>query len=171
MISRPDSLSPLIASDRPGPVAHLVSPEIVSPSVTAVRPSVAGLRILRFALGTTVLVNVFGAILFGLAALGRPPALLPRAIPPVYAAQLAWVIALFAGVYFHLARAEVINRPLLLVGALGKLGFFVLFGLYAAGGALPWQVVVNASPDLILGATFAVWLWANRRSASALAGK
>ena len=40
------------------------------------------------------------------------------------------------GVYAWLVRQRVVNRPLLLVGAIGKIGFFIVFALYWAAGVL-----------------------------------
>lgn len=97
--------------------------------------------------------------LFLSAAVGHPSPLLPLPLPPFYAAQLALVIGLFAGVYVWLARQPVILRPLLLVATLGKLGFFSLFVLFWTVGDLPFPSVVRASPDLLLGLIYAWWLW------------
>lgn len=113
---------------------------------------------MRAALWASVPLNVLGAALFGAAALGRPPALLPLLIPPFYAAQLALVIGLFAVVYFWLARRPVIDRAMVVVGAAGKLGFFALFVAYWLRGDLAVTAVVNATPDLVIGTIFVVWL-------------
>ncbi len=99
-------------------------------------------------------VNILGLGLFGAAAPGQTVELLPVAIPPLYAAQLAWVIGLFAGAYAWLAMQTTISQPLLLVGGLGKLGFFALFVVYWANGSLPAFAVATALPDMALGAIF-----------------
>lgn len=80
--------------------------------------------IIRTALWVSVGLNLLGIAVFLPAAMGRDSALQPIPGPPFYAAQMALVIGLFCGVYAWLARQPVINRPLLVVGALGKLGFF-----------------------------------------------
>jgi len=115
-------------------------------------------RWIRVVLWCSVALNLFGTVLFGAAATGRPTTMLPLNLPPFYAAQLGLTIALFGGVYAWLALQAAINRPLLMVGALGKLGFFTVCGVYWAAGDLAWTVVVNVTPDLILGATYLWWL-------------
>jgi hypothetical protein len=117
----------------------------------------------RVALWISVPLNLLGTALFGAAALGRPPATLPIVPPPFYAAQVGLTIAIFAGVYGWLARQAQINRPLLMVGGLGTLGFFGVCAAYAIAGDLPWQSVMQASPDLALGTIFLWWLAATRR--------
>ena len=50
-----------------------------------------------------------------------------------------------------------INRALLVVGGLGKLGFFALTLIYAIAGDVPFGMALNATPDLILAAIFLWW--------------
>lgn len=113
-------------------------------------------KLLRAALWASVVINAVGVILFAPLAVGRTSSLLPIPLSPFLVGQLAFVIALFGGVYFWLARQRIINRPLLLVAALGKLGFFVLAVVYAVAGEVSAQVAVSALPELVLGALF---LW------------
>ena len=120
-------------------------------------------RVIRGALWTSVALNLLGVAVFLPAALGIPSGLLPVPPPRFYAAQVGLTIALFCGVYAWLARQAEIDRPLVIVGALGKLGFFALFVVYWAAGDLPPGAVVQATPDLILGAVFLWWAWAGRR--------
>ena len=89
--------------------------------------------------------------------MGRDSMLLPIPGPPFYAAQVALVIGLFCGVYAWLARQPVINRPLLVVGALGKLEFFASVVVYWVVGDLPVTVVPQSSPDLVLAVVFLWW--------------
>lgn len=89
--------------------------------------------------------------------MGRPSALLPIPGPRYHTAQVALVIGLFGCVYAWLALQRVINRPLLIVGALGKLGFFLLAVVYAAAGDIPSKVVPQSSPDLLLAIIFLWW--------------
>ncbi|MGE0816810.1 MAG: hypothetical protein AB7O28_20280 [Vicinamibacterales bacterium] len=114
---------------------------------------------IRLALWAAAGVNAAGAALFGWIAVGGRTGLVPVPPQPFYAAQLALVIALFGGVYAWLARRQPIDRPLLVVGALGKLGFFALTATYAAAGHLPATMAVSATPDLVLGAGFLLWAW------------
>ncbi|MEO7996335.1 MAG: hypothetical protein ABI852_02760 [Gemmatimonadaceae bacterium] len=113
--------------------------------------------IIRSALWATVALNLLGVAVFLPAAMGRPSALLPIPGPPYYIAQVALVIGLFCGVYAWLASQRVINRPLLIVGALGKLGFFLLAVIFAASGDIPSKVVPQSSPDLLFAIIFLWW--------------
>lgn len=112
---------------------------------------------LRMILLTSAGLNVLGTVAFLPLAFGRLSPLLPLDASPYLAGQLAFVIALFGGVYAWLATQDRPTRPLLLVGAIGKLGFFLLSALYAAFGELSWQMAAAASPDLLLGGAL---LWA-----------
>lgn len=78
-------------------------------------------------------------------------------MPRVFAAQIGFVIALFLGVYLWLALQTRISRALVIVGGLGKLGFFALTAAYAMAGDVPVQMAVNATPDVLLGAAFLWW--------------
>ncbi|MBL0178996.1 MAG: hypothetical protein IPP98_07720 [Gemmatimonadetes bacterium] len=114
-------------------------------------------RLLRAALWASVALNTLGVVVFTLPALGHTTPLLPLAVPPYFAAQIGFTIALFGCVYAWLATQEHINRPLIVVGGLGKLGFFGLTLAYALAGDLPLSMAVNATPDLILAAAFLIW--------------
>ena len=115
-------------------------------------------RRIRAALWFSVAYNAFGAVLFGSIAAGRPLMDLPVPIAPLYAAQLTLTIALFGGVYAWLARQREIDRPLLFVSGLGKIGFFTVFVVYWLVGDVAAQGVMQASPDLVLGVIFLAWL-------------
>jgi hypothetical protein len=115
-------------------------------------------RLIRVALWSAVAVNAVGAVVFLPAALGDD-SILPIRPPRFYAAQIGLTIVLFGGVYAWLALQPRINRGLVVVGALGKLGFFALFVLYSAAGDVPISAVAQATPDLVLGATFLLWAW------------
>jgi len=114
-------------------------------------------RILRNALWATVALNLIGVAVFGLAAFALPSPLLPGAVPPFFAAQIGFTIALFGGVYAWLALQPTFNRALVVVGGLGKLGFFALTVAYAVAGAVPLGTVLGASPDLAFAAIFLWW--------------
>lgn len=113
---------------------------------------------IRSALWATVALNLLGVAAFGPAALGLPAPLLPIPVPRFYAAQVAVTIAIFGGVYAWLARRPEIDRPLLMVGALGKLCFFALFVAYWVVGDIPLRAVLQATPDLAFAAIFLWWL-------------
>jgi hypothetical protein len=114
-------------------------------------------RVLRIALWATVALNLLGVIVFALPAFGYPSPLLPIAVPPYLAAQIGYTIALFAGVYAWLARQQEFNRALVVVGGLGKLGFFTITVAYVLSGALPVGMAWNATPDLLFAGIFLWW--------------
>lgn len=120
-------------------------------------------RLLRSGLWASVALNALGVVVFAPLAVGRTSPLLPVPLSPFLAGQVGFVIALFGCVYFWLARQPSIHRPLVVVGGLGKLGFFALSVAYALAGVVPAQVAVNALPDLVLGALF---LWSVRTAAT-----
>jgi hypothetical protein len=119
-------------------------------------------RILRGALWASVPYNVLGAVslAFPEALAGLAP--LPPATPRFYAVQLALVVLLFAGVYAWLARSAVIDRPLLAVGALGKLAFFAGCAAFWLAGQADALVPLTATGDLALALVFLGWLRADR---------
>jgi hypothetical protein len=114
-------------------------------------------RLVRGALWASVVLNALGVIVFLPPALGNPSPLLPIEVPRFFAAQVGFTIALFGGVYAWLARQPRINRALVVVGGIGKLGFFALTALYALAGDVPAGMAVNATPDLVLGTMFLWW--------------
>jgi hypothetical protein len=117
-------------------------------------------RVLRTALWATVALNALGVLIFAPLALGHPSALMPIAVPPYFAAQIGFTIALFGGVYAWLAMQREFNRALVIVGGLGKLGFFMLTLAYALAGDLPMSSAAQATPDLVFASIF-LW-WARR---------
>jgi len=116
-------------------------------------------RVVRAALWASVALNVLGVGVFVPLALGRASPLLPIAASPFLAGQVGFIIGLFGGVYVWLARQPTLHRPLLVVGGLGKLGFFGLAVVYAVAGEVPVRVAVSALPDLALACVF---LWGAR---------
>jgi len=121
-------------------------------------------RLIRRALWATVALNALGVAVFASPALGYPSPLLPVEVPRYFAAQLGFIIALFGGVYAWLAMQPRINRALVVVGGVGKLGFFTITLIYAIVGDVPGAMALNATPDLVLAAIF-LW-WASRRSSA-----
>jgi len=114
-------------------------------------------RVLRGALWATAALNVLGTIVFALPALGRSSPLLPMAVPPYFAAQIGFTIALFAGVYAWLALQPTFHRPLIVVGGLGKRGFFTVTAAYVFAGEVPVGMALNATPDLVFAGIFLWW--------------
>jgi hypothetical protein len=125
-------------------------------------------RVMRSALWAAALLNAAGLAVFVPPAIGLAPDLLPVPGPPFYAAQVALTIALFGGVYVWLAFQPEINRPLVVVGALGKLGFFLLAVAYWISGDLPANAVPKAAPDLVLALIFFWWIRTGRSASSDL---
>ena len=117
-------------------------------------------RPVRAALWASVALNLLGVAVFAPAALGSASPMLPIPAPRFYAAQVGFTIALFGCVYGWMALQTRINAPLLVVGGLGKLGFFALTAAYWAAGDLPFSAVPSATPDLVLAIIF-LW-WARR---------
>ena len=114
-------------------------------------------RFIRGALWATVVLNALGVLVFIPLAFGRPSPLMPLVVPRFFAAQFGFIIALFGGVYAWLALQPRINRALLLVGGLGKLGFFALTLVYALAGDVPAGMALNALPDLVFAVIFLGW--------------
>ena len=119
-------------------------------------------RILRSALWATVALNLLGVVVFSLPAIGLRSPLLPLAVPPYFAALIAYTIALFGGVYAWLALQPQFNRALVVVGGLGKLGFFALTVAYCLAGPVPVGMALNATPDLVFAGIFLWWARAVR---------
>ncbi len=122
-------------------------------------------RIIRSALWATVALNLLGVVVFTPPALGKPSPLLPLDVPPYFAAQIGFTIALFGGVYAWLALQRRIDRALVVVGALGKLAFWGLTVAYAIAGDVPTGMALNATPDLLFASIF-LW-WARTEPAAA----
>lgn len=114
-------------------------------------------RIIRSALWATVALNLLGVVAFAPAAFGRASPFLPIAVPPYFAAQIGFTIALFGGVYAWLAVQPRIDRALVVVGGLGKLGFWALTVAYCVRGDLPLGMALNATPDLLFACIFLWW--------------
>lgn len=117
--------------------------------------------LVRAALWFTVVLNAVGFVIFCRLALGHSSALMPVPASPYLAALTALTIGLFAGVYLWQAVATRLNRAVIVVGALGKLAFFLITLAFCVTGALPVRVAVNASPDLVLAVIFLAWAFAS----------
>ncbi len=114
-------------------------------------------RLIRTALWASALLNALGVLVFTLPAVGLSSPLLPISAPPYFAAQMAFTIALFGAVYAWLARQPIISRPIVIIGGLGKLGFFVLTLVYVFAGELPVIMAISAAPDLVFALVFFWW--------------
>jgi hypothetical protein len=125
-------------------------------------------KLIRSALWASVVLNAAGLVVFVPPALGYAQDLLPIPAPRFFVAQVAVTIALFGGAYAWLARQPRIDRPLVVVGGIGKLAFFGLALAYWLAGDLPAAAVPQAAPDLILGAVFLWWARGHRADAPAI---
>ncbi|MEO7520431.1 MAG: hypothetical protein ABIW79_01315 [Gemmatimonas sp.] len=120
-------------------------------------PLISRERIMRVALWSSVALNMLGVVVFLPPALGIESFMVPLPAPRLYMGQIAYTIAFFGCVYAWLAMQERINRALVVVGALGKLGFFLLFAGYWMAGDVPATFVMQASPDFVLAVVFLWW--------------
>ena len=114
-------------------------------------------RLIRGALWASVVLNAAGLVVFVPPSLGFAQDMLPIPAPRFFVAQVAVTIALFGCVYLWLARRPKIDRPLVVVGGIGKLAFFGLALAYWLAGDLPAAAVPQATPDLVLGLVFLWW--------------
>jgi len=116
-------------------------------------------KAIRWSLRVACPFNLVAAVVFALPASGLAQALaLPEFVHPLYRWLVAWFVALFGGVYGWLSVQPAIDRPLLAVGAIGKLGAFVLAVALFVHGALPVMVVAVATGDLAFAALWLGWL-------------
>ena len=81
---------------------------------------------------------------------------------PFYALFSGAMVALFGVAYAWLALQPVINRPLLLVGACGKLLAVLISGSLFLGGDLSGVTALVISGDLVFVALWATFLVGNR---------
>ena len=83
---------------------------------------------------------------------------LPPDVPALYAALAAMFIALFGGAYLWLAVSETLHRPLLGLGAVGKLlAFLLASGLWAVDAAPP-AIALTSIGDLAFALLWLGWL-------------
>ncbi len=123
--------------------------------------------VLRRALWIAALFNLLGALLFAFpASYFGQFAGLPAEVPGAYRAMTALFVLLFGGAYLWLAQQTVIDRPLVMFGAIGKASAFALIGILWLMGAVGGKGVVIASGDLVLAVLFLWCLRGARRMAS-----
>lgn len=115
-------------------------------------------RAIRVGLWLSVALSAMALVVFVPMAFGHESTLVPVALPRHVVAQQAVGIGLFGFVNAWLARQAVINRALVAVGGLSKLGYFFTTVAYWLVGDLPAAMVGNAVvPDLLLGTGFVWW--------------
>ena len=75
-----------------------------------------------------------------------------------YSSLLSFIVGTFGVVYAWLALRQQIDRPLLTLSAVGKIGVFIVTLYCWQAGAITFQGFSVAIGDLIFGLVFAWWL-------------
>ena len=129
-------------------------------------------RFLRLTLVVAALMTAFGAYIFASPGSGFGQQYdLPANAPVVYRALVGLMLIVFAGMYAWMATQEVLLRPLLWLGVIGKGGaFLTALSLFALGliSAGPVSMLVG---DGVLSVTWAVWLARTMGGNGAAAGE
>jgi hypothetical protein len=114
---------------------------------------------LRGSLWVSVVYNFGGALLFAFpsSSLGQFAGL-PTPVPPIYGALLAFFVVLFGTAYAWLACQRIIDRALVALAAIGKVGVFAVIVAFWLLGEAPGRGVLAAAGDLVLAGIFAWWL-------------
>jgi hypothetical protein len=121
--------------------------------------SLAEDRLMRGALWLSVPYNLGAAVL--LAFPGWWPgqwAGLPAPVPLADSLLLAMFVALFGGAYAWLAAREVIDRPLVGLATIGKIGACTVVVALWLAGDLPARTLLTVSGDAVFAAIFSRWL-------------
>jgi hypothetical protein len=114
--------------------------------------------VLRKALWTTAVFNVVAATMVAFPdSLGGAVGL-PVPVPRLYTTLLWSFVLLFGGVYAWLARSPKIDRPLVVLGTLGKLSVFAIVAGFWFAGSVPGTLLLLASGDLAFAMIFLWWL-------------
>ena len=114
--------------------------------------------VMRSALRATAFFNVGGASMLAFPAQLGWLAGMPSDVPGVYCALLAYIVLLFAVMYWWMASQPEISRPLVVFFAAGKAGVFAIVAVFWLLGKMPLLSVVAFSGDLMFAAIFAWWL-------------
>jgi hypothetical protein len=114
---------------------------------------------MRNALFATAAMNLLAGLGFLPPAAGvRALAGLPPGEHPVYLTTVALFVMTFGVGYFWVAAANRPERLFITLGAIGKLGFFlIVLGCWLMG-SLPGMAAVMASADLVFAVIFIAWL-------------
>lgn len=121
---------------------------------------------IRRTIWASVPYNFVGAVTFGLPQSWPAQLVDLPAAPSIYAWNMGFLIALFGLAYAWIASQPRINRPLLALGAIGKIGVFVIAAVLTALGKVNALLVLAVVGDLILGSLWLMWL-TGERTASA----
>jgi hypothetical protein len=126
---------------------------------------------MRRALWTSVPFNLGGALAFGFPESFGALVGMPAPAPPVYAASMAFLVALFAGTYAWMARQPRLDRPLVWFVTLGKGGFFLIVLALWMGGHASTLFLTTAAGDMVFAAIFMWWLLGEPAPAPAFAAR
>ena len=81
---------------------------------------------------------------------------LPSDLDPVFMVMTAWFIFVFGLAYAWIARQEEINKPLLMMGIVGKTGVFVLAVILLIRGDMNVPLFLAPCTDLVFAS---LWFW------------
>lgn len=115
-------------------------------------------NVLRKALWTTAVFNVIAATIIAFPDTLGASVGLPVPVPRLYTTLLFSFVFLFGGAYAWLARSVEINRPLVVLAAVGKLSVFAIVAAFWVAGNAPGTLVFLASGDLAFATIFFWWL-------------
>ena len=114
---------------------------------------------MRNALYATGVMNLIAGIAFLPPATGvRALMGLPAGNDPLYLTLVALFVALFGVGYFWTAMANRPERLFIVLGAIGKLGFFLLVVGFWLAGSLPAMALGAGAADLVFVVLFFQWL-------------
>jgi hypothetical protein len=114
---------------------------------------------MRNALYATGVMNLLAGIAFLPPAAGvRALMGLPAGNDPLYLTLVALFVALFGVGYFWTAMANRPERLFVALGAIGKLGFFLLVVGFWLAGSLPAMALGAGAADLVFVVLFFQWL-------------
>jgi hypothetical protein len=113
--------------------------------------------VLRRALWLAAGFNLLAALLFAFPASTAGELVgLPREVPLAYRAMTALFVLLFGGAYAWLAVQRVVDRALVVFGAIGKTSAFIVIVVLWRMGAAGGLGALLATGDVVLAAVF---LW------------
>jgi hypothetical protein len=102
-----------------------------------------------------------GVFAFPSSAIGRQLGL-PEQVSPLYSWLVALFVALFGIAYAWLAQRPSIDRPMLALGSIGKLGAFLVALSLWLEAAVPGLIVLVALGDLAFATLWFGWLYNGR---------
>lgn len=82
---------------------------------------------------------------------------LPQDVPLLYSSLLSFVVLVFGLIYAWLSRQPSVYQPLLFVGGVGKVCFFLIGAALLFVESVSKEFVTILAGDFILGS---IWIWA-----------